>query len=123
MVERFSRTMEEHLSKLVAEHRSAVQDTTGQTSARIVFERELRLTCDILFGSPSEDDLKEKLLSIHETLRHKIRVASDRRKTRYDLKGNSAGFQVGDLVWLYNPEEVKVVARSCHHTEKVHILS
>ena len=47
------------------------------------------------------DDLKEKLLSVHETVRHKIWVASDRMKTRYDLKGNSVGFHVGDLVWLY----------------------
>ena len=97
MVERFNRTMEEHLSKVVAEHQkywdqhlllfllayqSAVHDTTGQTPPRIVFERELRLPCDILFGSTSEEpkevrdyvaDLKEKLLSVHETVRHEGR--------------------------------------------------
>ena len=93
--------MEEHLWKMVGEcqkdwdrhlplfllaYRSAVHDTTGQTLVRIVFGRELRLPCDILFGSPSEepkevidyvDDLKEKLLSVQETVRHRIRVASD----------------------------------------------
>ena len=91
MVERFNRTIEEHLSKVVAEYekewdqnlplillayRSAVHDTRGQTPARIVFGRELRLPCDILFGSPNEepkevinyvDSLKKKLLSVHET--------------------------------------------------------
>ena len=56
MVKRFNRTMEEHLSKVVAEHqkdwdrhlplfllayRSAVHNTMGQTLARIVFGREL----------------------------------------------------------------------------------
>ena len=63
---------------------------TGQTPACIVFGRERRLPCDVLFGSPSEepkevidyvDDLKGKLLSVHETVRHKIRVANDRMKT------------------------------------------
>ena len=28
-------------------------------------------------------------------------------KTRYDLKGNSLGFQAGYLVWLYNPQKKK----------------
>ena len=131
MVQRFNRTMEEHLSKVVPEHQkdwdrylpllllvycSAVHGTTGQTPARIVFGRELRLPCDILFGSPSGEpkevidyicDLKEKLLSVHETVRHKMRVASDRMKTRYDLKDNSVAFQAGDLVQLYNPRRRK----------------
>ena len=97
-------------------YRSAVHDTTGQTPARIVFGRGLRLPCDILFGSPSEepkevidyvDGLKEKLLSVQETVRHKIRMASDRMKTRYDLKDNSVGFQAGEFVWLYNPRRRK----------------
>ena len=60
-----------------------------------------------MFGFPSEepkevinyvDDLKEKLLSVHKTMHHKIRVVSNVMKTRYDLEGNSTGFQVGDLV-------------------------
>ena len=54
-----------------------------------------------------DDDLKEKLLSVHETVRPKSQVTSDRMKTRYDLKGNSVGFQAGDLVWLYNPRRRK----------------
>ena len=131
MVEWFNRTMEERLLKVMAEnqkdwdrhlslfliaYRSAVHDTTGQTPARIVFGRELCLPCDILFGSPSEEpkkvidyinDLKEKLLSVHETVRHKIKVASDRMKTRYHLKGNSVGFQAGDLIRLYNARRRK----------------
>ena len=79
----------------------------------MVFGRELRLPCDILFASPSKelknvidyvDDLKEKLPGVHETVRHKIWVASDRMKTRYDLKGNLVRFQAGDWVWFYNPQ-------------------
>ncbi|XP_063921486.1 uncharacterized protein LOC135136223 [Zophobas morio] len=95
MVERINRTMEKHLSKVTAEHqedwdrhlllfllvyRSAVHDRTGQTAAGS-FQKGTSCTCDILYGSPSEepkevidyvDDLKKKLLSVHETVRHKI---------------------------------------------------
>ena len=49
------------------------------------------------------DGLQEKLPSIHKMLHHKNRVAIGRKKTRYDLRDNSVGFQAGDLVWLYNP--------------------
>mgnify|MGYP005985006739 FL=1 len=34
-------------------------------------------------------------------------MGNDRMKTRYDIKGNSVGFQTGDLVWLYNPRSRK----------------
>ena len=51
--------------------------------------------------------MKKKLLGLNETVRHKIRVASDRMKTYYDLKDNSVEFQAGDLVWLYNPRRRK----------------
>ena len=50
-----------------------------------------------------DDGLQEKLPSVNEMVRHKIRVASDRMKTRYDLKCNSEEFQAGDLIWLHNP--------------------
>ena len=56
------------------------------------------------------DDLKENLLGVHETVRHKIRVAIDRMKTRYDLKANSVAFQAGDLAWLYILRRRKVIA-------------
>jgi len=131
MVERFNRTLEEHLSKVVDIHqkdwdqhipsfllayRSAIHDTTGFTPARVLFGRELRLPCDLKFGTPNEehveindyiDELKEKLLSIHDLTRKKIRLASDRMKARYDLKANSAGFHPGERVWLYNPQRKK----------------
>ena len=51
--------------------------------------------------------MKDRLLSVHETVPHKIQVASDKMKISYDLKGNSAGLQVGDLVWTYNPRRRK----------------
>ncbi|XP_063907405.1 uncharacterized protein K02A2.6-like [Zophobas morio] len=131
MVERFNRTMEQHLSKVVEEdqrdwdqhlplfllaYRAAIHDTTGQTPAHVLFGKELRLPCDLVFGLPSEepmevrdyvDEQKEKLINVHELVRGRIKIASDRMKTGYDVKANCGGFQEGDLVWLYNPRRKK----------------
>jgi hypothetical protein len=67
MVERYIKTIEEHLRKVVASHqkdwdeglplfllayRASTHDTTGLTPASLVFGRELQLPCDLLFGVP-----------------------------------------------------------------------
>ncbi|KAJ8912198.1 hypothetical protein NQ315_003802 [Exocentrus adspersus] len=36
-----------------------------------------------------------------------MRIESDRMETRYDLRANTGGFQVGKRVWLYNPKRTK----------------
>ncbi|UYV82879.1 hypothetical protein LAZ67_22001215 [Cordylochernes scorpioides] len=131
MVERFNKAMEEHLSKVVEQHqrdwdvslppfimayRAAIHDTTGQTPAKIMFGRELRLPCDLEFGSPEEppaevagyvNNLRGLLLETHELVRTKIRTASHRMKTRYDQRANHDGFRQNDLVWLFHPERKK----------------
>jgi hypothetical protein len=33
-----------------------------------------------------------------------MNIASDRMKDRYDIKAVEGGYQVGDKVWLYNPQ-------------------
>lgn len=134
MVERFNRTLEEHLSKVVEKqqrdwdrhlslflmaYRAAAHDSTGVTPAKIVFGRETRLPCDLIFGSPSSTtqdvstyvgELKQQLMSLHELVRERLKIASDKMKTRYDLKANSAGFQENAKVWLYNPRRRKGVS-------------
>jgi hypothetical protein len=40
------------------------------------------------------DELQEAMHTIHDLTRTHILVASDRMKTRYDLKANTAGFRV-----------------------------
>jgi hypothetical protein len=71
MVERYIKTIEEHLRKVVASHqrdwdgrlhhfllayRASTHDTTGLTPASLVFGRELRLPCYLLFGMPPDKD-------------------------------------------------------------------
>jgi hypothetical protein len=75
----------------------------------MVFGREIRLLCDLMFGAPPDReqsttdyaaDLVERLHDIHHFARQHLKVASDRLKTLYDQLANSAGFQEGDNVWL-----------------------
>jgi hypothetical protein len=71
MVERCIKTVEEHLRKVVASHqrdwderlplflltyRASTHDTKGLTPARLLFGRELRRLCDLLFGAPPDKE-------------------------------------------------------------------
>jgi transposase InsO family protein len=71
MVERYIKTAEELLRKIVGSHqgdwderlplfllvyRASTHDRTGLTPARLVFWRELRLPCDLLFGAPPDKE-------------------------------------------------------------------
>jgi hypothetical protein len=72
MVERYIKTIEEHLRKVVTSHqrdwdeglpplsssyRASTHDTTGLTAASPVFGRELPLPCDLLFGVPPDKEI------------------------------------------------------------------
>jgi len=67
MVERYVKTIEEHLRKVVSTHpwdwdgrlpifllayRASTHETTGVTPSSMVFGRELHLPCDLMFGGP-----------------------------------------------------------------------
>lgn len=127
MVERFNRTLNEHLSKVVGvdqrnwdrhislflmAYRNAVHTSTGHTPSEVLFGKTATLPSEIKFGASPEEpknvsdyvsDLRRRLMDVHDRTRKKIHIASDRMKTRYDLKATSSGFSEGDLVWLYNP--------------------
>lgn len=66
MAERFNRRMEQFLSKVVKwrkrdlvkhmplflmAYRAAVHETFGQTPAKVILEKALRLSCHLVFGS------------------------------------------------------------------------
>jgi len=131
MVERFNKTIEHHLSKVVDQHqkywdqliplflmanRAAVHNSTEQPPSNVLFGRELRLPCDVVFGSPKEqntnienyvDEWQKRLLNIHGLVREILNLASDKMKARYDLRANSGGFQQNDKLWLFNPQRKK----------------
>jgi hypothetical protein len=131
MVERFNRTIMNSLSHLVSKdqqdwdqklplfllaYRSAVHETTGFTPSQMLFGRELRLPCDLLFGRPPDapsspedyvEDLQARLEDVHEFARGRINIATEKMKTRYDTRATGHQFQEGDKVWFWNPKRRK----------------
>jgi hypothetical protein len=119
MVERYIKTIEKHLRKVVASHqrdgderlflfllayRTSTHDITVLTPVSLVFGRELQLSCDLLLRLPPDKerpttdyaaDLMGHLHDIHNYSQH-LKLASDRMKTRYDKLTNSASYQQGD---------------------------
>ncbi|GBM66820.1 hypothetical protein AVEN_153735-1 [Araneus ventricosus] len=80
----------------------------------MLFGRTLRLLCDILFGRPSETpsspneymkNLEARLESVHAFTRERIKLASERMKTRYDSRATDHHFKEGYLVWMYNTKQ------------------
>ncbi|XP_020298142.1 uncharacterized protein LOC109862481 [Pseudomyrmex gracilis] len=94
-VERQHQTIMQYLSK------SSRHETTEVTPAELNFERDLRLPLDLLRGSPpnyysssSENyihELKSKLEEIHQDVRERLEMKSNKAKMRYDLKARSKG--------------------------------
>jgi hypothetical protein len=121
MMERYIKTIEQ-LRKVFASHQrdwdervplflraysASTHDTTGLTPAKLMFGRELRLPCDLLFGVPPGKELPttdyatdfvDHLHDIHNYARQHLKLASDRMKTRQDKLANSAGYHEGDRV-------------------------
>ncbi|GBM11198.1 Retrovirus-related Pol polyprotein from transposon 297 [Araneus ventricosus] len=69
--------------------------------------------CDILFGRPSDtpsspneylNNLEARLESVHALARERIKLSSERMKTRYDSGATGHHFKEGDQVWMYNPK-------------------
>ncbi|XP_048519646.1 uncharacterized protein LOC125503403 [Dendroctonus ponderosae] len=130
MVERFNRTIDNYLRIVVNNkqdnwdtqlapfllaYRSAVHESTGKSPAEILFGRELRLPIDLLTGRPEDlqigEDyglkLAEQLKLVHDEVRTKLKIESDRMKSRYDARPNHVGFSEGERVWFFNPRRTK----------------
>jgi hypothetical protein len=131
MVERYIKTLEEHLRKVVASHprdwngslplvflvyRASIHDSMGLTPACLLFGRELRLPCDLIFGATPDKkrstidhaaELVDHLHDIHDYARQQLNLASDRMKTRYDKLAYCAGYHEGDCVCHYRPTRNK----------------
>ncbi|KAJ8914093.1 hypothetical protein NQ315_014289 [Exocentrus adspersus] len=91
-----------------------------KTPASVVFGAELRLPIDLISDRPKKEEgvnnyishLQDRLKLTHVEVRQKMRIESDRMKTRYDLRANTGGFQVCEKIWLIqkNPQaKMKIV--------------
>ena len=132
MVERYNRTLEhqiamfvndnqkdwdQHISLLLMAYRTATHESTGLTPAKMMMGRELRVPLDLLMGTPPESNqtskpsyvekLKESLNIAHNYARKRLRITTDRMKTRYNLDATATRLDVGTQVWLYRPRRKK----------------
>ena len=125
-VERFNRTLESMLAKVVSDHqtdwdyhlpqllfayRTAIHETTGFTPFHITFGRSPILPLEAMMGSLPQQrnkDVPSFLAKLHNslqtaytTVRAHIASAHQRNKARYDKERPFSPYSVGDLVWLH----------------------
>jgi hypothetical protein len=127
--ERFHRTLNSMLGKVVDEHqrdwceylpqimaayRSAKHEATGLPPNFLVYGRELSAPIDLVLGRPegpqyhSVDDFVEQKLSIIETAHQMARenhAASSRSKRCYDAHVKEKTFKPNMWVWYYSPRK------------------
>ena len=127
MVERFNRTIEEMLSKFVAENQrdwdshlpilmmayhSAVHETTSFTPCELMFGRQIDLPIDLQLGRPEQENgyqnktvqhLQVRLDRVQAFARGNMKLGSERHKRYYDHKAQNRGFERSDPVWLHIP--------------------
>ncbi|GFX76589.1 retrovirus-related Pol polyprotein from transposon 412 [Trichonephila clavipes] len=82
----------------------------------MLFGRDLRLPCDLLFGRPPDtpsspeeyvQNLQARFEDVHNLARERIDLRTEKMKTRYDTKATGHQFKEGDKVWFYNPTRRK----------------
>ncbi|CAC5401788.1 unnamed protein product [Mytilus coruscus] len=123
LVERFNRTVEDMLSKVVSRdqknwdevlpmvmlaYRTSEHDSTGQTPSMMMFGREAELPIDLLLGLPPHvtpsthsdyvTNLINRLDRIHTVASKQMEGARDRQKRNYNIKINKTQYPVGALV-------------------------
>jgi hypothetical protein len=125
MMERYVKTVEEHLRNVVASHQrdwnkrlpifilaymASIHDTTGSIPASLVFGWEIRLPYDLLFGAPPDiqrpttehaAELVDHLHDIQHYARQHLKLASDWMTPRCDKLASSLGYH--NRMWLYRP--------------------
>ncbi|GBM95678.1 hypothetical protein AVEN_40184-1 [Araneus ventricosus] len=78
------------------------RSVTGWAPTQMLFSRTSRSPCDILFGRPSAtpsspnenmNNLEARLESGHGSVRERIKLTSERTKTRYDSRATAHDFE------------------------------
>jgi len=125
IVERFHRTLNSMLGKVVSEsqrdwddklpsvmaaYRASPHSSTGFTPNRLFLGRENRMPLDLVMGLPLQEavgdttvndfvvDQREKAEAAYRTAREHLGVAAERRKKDYDARVNPNEFQLGSKV-------------------------
>ncbi len=137
MIERFNRTLEEMLSKVVAAtqtdwdlhlslamlaYRTSTHESTGYSPSMMMLGREAELPVDLLFGPPPQSDpeagdphrfvqeLEERLHLIHSIAREQLLGAAERQRRGYEIHIQHHRYEIGDIVWLHQIKAKKGVS-------------
>jgi hypothetical protein len=93
-------------------HMASIHDSASLTPDNVVFGKEPRQPCDLLFGThPDKErtiinhtvDLVDRLHNFYNYACQHPKLASDRIKTPYDGLISCAGYYEDDDVWLSRP--------------------
>lgn len=132
-VERFNRTLESmlakvvqanqrdwdiHLPKVLFAYRTAIHESTQFTPYHLTFGRSPMLPVDVMLGrQPSKlvedgevvklphfvEETHQYFNDAYATVRSNLTQAHQRQKLAFDKKEHGETFRVGDRVWLYTP--------------------
>jgi transposase InsO family protein len=131
-LERFHRSLNAMLGKIVAEHqrdwhlhlptvmaayRASSHETTGYTPNKLFLGREARLPVDLAYGvTPSEtgrvlheffNEMSERMAKDFETVRDHVNKAVRVRQKRYDVRVTPQELVVGQQVWYLCPRRYR----------------
>ncbi|CAF1088285.1 unnamed protein product [Didymodactylos carnosus] len=97
--------------------RAAINESTGQTPAFLMYGRELKLPLDLMYGPEvdvldelrssdevraNKERLKGILESAHELAKENLEIARENQKSSYDLHRKNVQFAVGEKVLMTN---------------------
>ena len=135
-IERFNRTLaamltmycekeqhlwDEYLPQVMMAYRSSIHSSTRFTPNKMVFGRNIVMPFEAVVASPVPEEqaeadnyisnLQERLCSIHKIARQNLKTSAQHQKRNYDIKASKNSFDVGQLVWLYEPLQKKGVCK------------
>jgi len=130
VVERFHRTLNSMLGKVVSEsqrdwderlplvlaaYRATPHESTGMTPNKLFLGHEVRMPIDLVMGLPPEESgegmsAHDYLIKLHQSAteayqlaRKHLRASAERRKRHYDVRVKTEPFKVGDWVFYHYP--------------------
>ena len=130
LVERFHRTLnsvlakvvnenqrdwDDHLPYAVAAYRATPHESTGYTPNLLFLSRENRAPIDLIYGTPLQDSQsfnspndfvalrQEQIRTLYADVRAQLGKAAERQKKRYDLRVHKKVFTPGEWVWYFHP--------------------
>jgi transposase InsO family protein len=142
LVERFHRTLNSMIAKIVAEnqrnwdkclpsvvaaYRATVHESTGYTPNYLFLGRENYAPLDLVMATPRDEpsnrsvndfvnEVQERLQNAYSEVREHLKQSAVRRKRYYDLKAKSMHFKRGDWVWYFYPRRYKRISPKWQRT-------